>query len=520
MPAESGARYRTRGKAITMDSRQLPLLAENAEITAAADTGSYRERLISLLSRDLDFHQHQSNYASHNFHAFPAKFPPQLPRVCIEALTGPRDLVLDPMMGSGTTIVEAFLSGRRGIGVDIDPLARLISQVKVTPLDYTRIHALGHAVVHQAAQSVQKKSHELRSFMADRWDARTRQFIDYWFAPETQWELAALIRLIEEIADPGLRAFFTVAFSAVIITKSGGVSLALDLAHTRPHRAKVIVTKDGQTVPLAASPAETSPRLKLLTKTLRSALTEFEARFRQNLKSLPETRSNRLKPIICGGNAQRLPLRSDAVDLIVTSPPYAANAIDYMRAHKFSLVWLGYPIDQLSTRRKEYIGSEDTTDIHLAELPDQTAGVVAHVTRGDRKRGRVLHRYYSEMTLSLREMRRVLKPGRAAIVVVGNSTMRGIDTAIPACLAEIGRSLGFEVPKIGVRHLDRNRRLMPAGSEIDHSSQIQQRMHEEYVIGFYKPESAGRPSRMDMVAMLIEGRRLRDISDLPFDLAI
>jgi len=45
-------------------------------------------------------------------------------------------------------------------------------------------------------------------------------------------------------------------------------------------------------------------------------------------------------------------------------------------------------------------------------------------------------------------------------------------------------------------------------------------MHEEYVIGFYKPESAGRPSRMDMVAMLIEGRRLRDISDLPFDLAI
>ena len=68
--------------------------------------------------------------------------------------------------------------------------------------------------------------------------------------------------------------------------------------------------------------------------------------------------------------------------------------------------------------------------------------------------------------------------------------MRGIDTEIPACLAEIGQSLGFEVPKIGVRQLDRNRRMMPASSKIDRSSQIQQRMHEEYVIGFYKPEIA------------------------------
>ena len=198
-----------------------------------------------------------------------------------------------------------------------------------------------------------------------RWDAKTIEFIDYWFAPETQLELSALIRSIEEIEDPGLRAFFTVAFSAVIITKSGGVSLALDLAHTRPHRAKMILNKSGEAFTLTALPEESLPRLRFLTKTLRSALTEFEGRFRQNLKSLPETKSTRLEPTICGGNAQRLPLRSDSVDLIVTSPPYASNAIDYMRAHKFSLVWLGYPIDQLSTKRKEYIGSEDMTDIHL-----------------------------------------------------------------------------------------------------------------------------------------------------------
>jgi hypothetical protein len=54
-------------------------------------------------------------------------------------------------------------------------------------------------------------------------------------------------------------------------------------------------------------------------------------------------------------------------------------------------------------------------------------------------------------------------------------------------LADIGHAIGFNVPKIGVRYLDRDRRMMPAASKVDSKSQIQQRMHEEYVIGFYKP---------------------------------
>jgi hypothetical protein len=158
---------------------------------------------------------------------------------------------------------------------------------------------------------------------------------------------------------------------------------------------------------------------------------------------------------------------------------------------------MGYGIDQLGEKRREYIGGESVVDESLEELPGKAARVVADIAGLDKKKGRVLHRYYSEMTRALREMFRVLRPGRAAIVVVGSSIMRGGDTETPTCLADIGQALGFEVPGIGVRRLDRDRRMMPAGSRLDLGSQIQQRMHEEYVIGFYKPETGGVGERDD-----------------------
>jgi len=77
--------------------------------------------LARILSEDLNFHQCASNYASHSVHSFAAKFPPQLPRVFIEGLTDPGETVLDPMMGSGTSVVEAFLCNRKAVGFDIDP---------------------------------------------------------------------------------------------------------------------------------------------------------------------------------------------------------------------------------------------------------------------------------------------------------------------------------------------------------------------------------------------------------------
>lgn len=448
--------------------------------------GSYLDRLNRCLEGDLNFQDNSTDFhLAHKIHSFPAKFPPQLPRKFILALTQPGDIVLDTMVGSGTSLFEAYLLGRKAIGVDIDPLAILLSKVKERNYSVASLHTIAGQILTNALNAISSSPEMVFSSRSKIFDIKTCDFLDYWFSKDVQVELLALLSEINKIEDHSISDFFKLVFSSVIITKTGGVSLAIDLAHTRPHRARTIFSKDGQ---LILGEDNDSENKKHLTKKLRSPLAEFKKKYESNIKGVLNYSPNNAFPILSYGNAQALPIETNSVDLIVTSPPYASNAIDYMRAHKFSLVWFGYPIGELTQKRKTYIGSEGTYNGSSVELPDNVERVVARVNKKSKTKSVSLHRYYSEMSLALDEMYRVLKPGKASVVVVGNSTLAGEDAKVEECLIAIGKKSGFEVPKVGIRQLDRNRRMLPAGTNRDATSQIQQRMHEEYVIGFYKPE--------------------------------
>lgn len=51
----------------------------------------------------------------------PAPFPVELPKRCMKLFSFKGDTVLDPFLGSGTTLVASYLNDRKGIGIDIDP---------------------------------------------------------------------------------------------------------------------------------------------------------------------------------------------------------------------------------------------------------------------------------------------------------------------------------------------------------------------------------------------------------------
>lgn len=421
------------------------------------DGRGQRQQLAALLQGDLNFRGENGNYASHQLHAFAAKFPPQLPRVFIRGLSSPGDIVLDPMMGSGTTLVEAMLAGRRGIGLDIDPLALRLCQAKTVPLQLAGLRNVAQEVVAQALSLARKEAVE--QHLAQRFDTRTKAFVDYWFLPRTQHELMALVLAIESVADPSVRRFFELVFSATIITKSGGVTKARDLAHSRPHL-------DRDKIP-------------------RNAIEQFSLRLQKSLASMTELpRGSGSTPLYA--NATAMPLANGVVDLIVTSPPYA-NAIDYMRAHKFSLVWLGRSVGELSELRSTYIGSERLKDAHLASLPERPEHVISQLAHLDGSKSRILRKYFTEMKAVFTEMNRVLHRQAAAILVVGSSMMRGIDVETHTCLAAIAAQVGFDVVGVVPRRLDRDRRMMPARFGRQSGSMIEQRMHEEYVIGLLKP---------------------------------
>ncbi len=425
--------------------------------TLETSENAYR-KLSALLRKNLDFSSSDSGYASHSIHPFAAKFPPQIPRLFIEELTVSGDSVLDPMAGSGTTIVEAVLLKREAFGFDIDPLALRLCTVKTTWLDPQELEKKGLEII-EGASTTGNSERSLRRELEARFDIETREFLDYWFLRETQLELLSLIITIEKTTEFPVRDFFELVFSSAIIAKTGGVSLARDLAHSRPHRD--------------------------LEKKPRNAITEFRLRLAKVLKKFQSLPQRTKRVFVAERNAKDVPLPTESIDLIVTSPPYA-NAIDYMRAHKFSLVWFGHTTGALSDLRGRYIGSERFDPRYSQDLAPKAQEAVKNLEQKDASKARVLRKYLLEMKQVISEMNRVLKPGKAAVIVVGPSTMRGLEVATHEYLAEIGESLGFRVAGIQKRKIDRDRRMLPISFGRNGDSTIEQRMHEEFVVGLVK----------------------------------
>ena len=69
---------------------------------------------------------------THPYYRYPARFSPRFASAVIEAFTSQGDVVLDPFMGSGTTIVESIARGRSAIGTDVNPLAVFVARTKST----------------------------------------------------------------------------------------------------------------------------------------------------------------------------------------------------------------------------------------------------------------------------------------------------------------------------------------------------------------------------------------------------
>lgn len=127
---------------------------------------------------------------THGVFRYFGKFPPPVAERLIRKYTECGDLVLDPAMGSGTTLVEAARLGRRSLGRDVLPLAILVSKVKTTPVEKD-------AVLEAVDAAVAKASTGWGRFGADVYP--TMRGMSHWYWPPTASRLSALAEAISTV---------------------------------------------------------------------------------------------------------------------------------------------------------------------------------------------------------------------------------------------------------------------------------------------------------------------------------
>src|SRR5687768_6298349 len=170
-------------------------------------------------------------------HPFPARMAPDAVTKWLRVL--PRGArVLDPMCGSGVVLKQAQELGHRATGLDIDPLAVLMTRVWTRKDSLQKLPDLAEDI----AASARKRRSVASSLPWIKSCSETASFIDYWFAIRQRNELArvsaAMLERRHELSGPLLDGLL-LCLSRLIVTKQAGASLAWDVSHSRPHRMLV-----------------------------------------------------------------------------------------------------------------------------------------------------------------------------------------------------------------------------------------------------------------------------------------
>jgi hypothetical protein len=380
-----------------------------------------------------------------SFHPFPARMAPELALDGLKSLD-PGSLVVDPMMGSGTVLSAARRAGHKTLGFDLDPLAVRLGHLAIDPPSRRQfLEAVGECVGSATVLA------RLRTRYPAYANYETRRFIDYWFDRGNQIQLNALASAISTFREARIRVALEVVLSSTIITKTSGVSLSADAPHSRPHRVH-----------------DVSPQ---------RALAFFEIKASKLAERLPEAVMERLGSSALRGDARALPLARSSVDRIVTSPPYL-NAIDYLRGHKLSLVWLGFNIDELRELRGESVGSM------RSRSGDEPLLALLNIAEMSPRHGKIATRYVNDLSQIVAEWSRVLAPGGRCTCVIGDAYADGVLLDNGALVERLGQRNGMRLSGHTIRTIPDHLRYLPPPSRT--SGTLARRMRSEHVITLIK----------------------------------
>jgi hypothetical protein len=244
--------------------------------------------------------------AAHSLHevSYRACFKPQLPRFFIDRFTGPGDVVYDPFMGRGTTVLEAALAGRTPAGCDINPLSAMLAQPRLSP---------------PTAEEVERRLAQIDLSLALSYPRELEVF----YHPETLREICALREYLLARDSSGSLDGIDRWIRMVAVNRLTGHSPGFFSVYTLPPNQATSI--DAQTR-INARRKQIPPRRnvrQLIAGKTRSLLTDCDAATRAALLRSANRATLLTRP------ARSTPqLKANSVSLVVTSPPFL-DVVDY-----------------------------------------------------------------------------------------------------------------------------------------------------------------------------------------------
>jgi DNA modification methylase len=390
--------------------------------------------MITLLEKEIDFSnfskldidyswsfsdktRKDTAYITHGYHRYPAKFIPQLVSRLIEKYTKEGDLVVDPFGGCGTTLVESKVMGRPSVGVDINPVAVLITKAKITPINPQKIEK-AFAILKN---KIDKYSNDIKI------KAPEHERIDYWFKPEEKKKLAFIFTEISKLEDQDTRDFFYCGFSNIL--KNCSIWLQKSNKPTRDLNKK---------------PSEPIPTFyKQIKMMMRGNERFYQLLKEKNYLDVPSQ-------VYCT-DARTISVENNSVSLIVTSPPYVTS-YEYADLHQLTALWLEYTKD-LSDFRKRFIGTSYHNKKELILNSDIAEKIRNELLEKDKKTAEEVSTYFSEMNQVFMEMKRILMKGGKICIVIGNTKLKGVEILNAEVFAEQLQNLGLNIVDIIKREI-------------------------------------------------------------------
>ncbi|NMC14843.1 MAG: site-specific DNA-methyltransferase [Chloroflexi bacterium] len=272
----------------------------------------------------------------HFFHHYTAKFIPQIPEKFITKYSHNCDVVLDPFMGSGTTLIVAKSLGKHSYGLDTNPLSIKIVKAKTILVNENVLKEIDDFLYWLSVRK-ENLNHQLSLFDSSNDDPNLFPGSELWFRIDVAKKLRSIINKYSTYSDE-VKNFIEVGLSDLL---KGMSNARMDnnlptlpdnpIYIDRKHYYRE-VNNDTREILVYS-------RLFSQISRMKKAIIDFNKKTDSSLIC---------KPI--QGDARELSKYINSCDLVITSPPYW-SAQNYQKLH-----CLSFSLFNLSINEKDEIG--------------------------------------------------------------------------------------------------------------------------------------------------------------------